>query len=288
MGAYWFKVEKDSQELFEEWTVYGQKFVRDRVGQEHYMYMDLSTFDVTPGLVFMDINHPLEGSPHPHQTAEEYIKRGCTLLLIQHLVSSIRHYREVYDSLLKKLEGLPLDYMIIPTVPAKIVRPEMVRYFARKGCPFLCIEVNNVTDFAHVSWEWLAQAQGHKRIPLTIFVKDSENTNENYPELWSSLCNRYDIIRLTDLQDDEVVSGQNLKDSGIFPHKGSFITGGQADYNLSLKQKVPLFDEQAKFRYHDAVPNVTVMNGKVKQVNQKVVDREPGSHLTVKVHKHFV
>lgn len=290
MRAYWFRIEVDEEQRAspEEWTVCGEKFVRGRIGFKKYMYMETAGFTVTPGHILFDTNDSLEESSFPIKSAEDYIKRGCTLLLIQHLVTSIRHYREQYAFLLKKLEGIPLDYMVVPVIPAKVVKPEMVRYFARKGCPFLCIEVTSVSDLNEVRWEWLVQAQGHKRTPLTLFVKDSENTCDNYPELWSSLCNQYGIIKLTDLQDDEVVSFQNLRDSGIFPHKGGFISGGHADYNLYWNPEVATFDDLEKFRYHNAVPNVTVRNGQVTQVNQKIVNHSPGSHIKVKIHKHFV
>lgn len=290
MGAYWFQgyVEQDTGPGFSERTVYQEKFVRDRIGKEPYKNMVLENFYVTPGRVLVDRKEPIATSDSPKLSAEDYIKRGCTLLLIQHLVTSLRHYRAHYDHFLESLEELPLDYMVIPVVPAKRLRPELVRFFARRGSPFLCVEVESGEELSKVCWEWVAQAQGYKRMPLTLFVKDTENTSNNYPEMWSSLCEQYGIIKLTDVQDDDMLSLQNLKDSGIYPKKGSLLPGSQADYNLYYMNQDPTFDELEDFRYHNAVPNVTIMNGQVKQVDQVIINRGSGSHIKVKIHKHFV
>ncbi|SFF61775.1 hypothetical protein SAMN05216353_103125 [Halobacillus alkaliphilus] len=290
MGAYSFSayVEKEGGGEVEERLVYGEKFVRNHSGSKPYVHMNTDGFFVTPGYVMLDNFEPISFSSTPEETAGNYIKRGCSLLLIQHLVTSIRHYRQLYDEFLNKLSGIPVNYMVVPVINAKLIKAEMVRFFARKGCPFLCIEVDLINDLKNVSWEWLVQAQAYKRIPLTIRVKDSENTSNNYSELWSSLSKQYGIIKLSELQDDEIVSFQNLKDSGIFPSRGRFTSGGQADYNLFWKIQHSLIDEQEKFIYHNPVPNVTIMNGQVKQVNQTLVDRKPGTHIQVKLHKHFV
>ncbi|WP_226579321.1 hypothetical protein [Halobacillus litoralis] len=290
MGAYWFQglIEDDSESGFREFTVLKDKFVRDRIGRESYKYMALDGFRVTAGHVMMDRKEPLASSSTRMKTAENYIKRGCTLLLIQHLVTSLRHFRAHYDHFLNNLQWMPLDYMIIPVIPGKWVRPEMIRFFARKGSPFLCIEVQSKEELSGICWEWIVQAQAYKRMPLTLFVKDSGNTSNNYSEMWSSLSEQYGMIKLTDVQDDEVLSSQNLRDSGIYPGKGGMVPGGQADYNLYRIDQDRKFAEQGDFIYHSAVPNVTVMNGQVKQVNQKLIDRKPGSHRKVKIHKHFV
>ncbi|MGP4060077.1 hypothetical protein [Halobacillus sp. H74] len=289
MGAYWFQanVEEDIGPVFRELTVCEGKFVRDRIGSHRYKNLVLDNFVVAPGHVMIDTQEPLADCVLPEKTAENYIKRGCTLLLIQHLVTSLRHYREHYDHFLQKFKQLPLDYMILPVVPVKWLRPELIRFFARKGSPFLCIEVQSREELEGVCWEWLTQAQAYKRIPLTLFVKDTENTSNNYSELWSSLCEQYGMIKLTDMQDDEVVSAQNLRDSGIFPNKGGILPGGQADYNLYWIQTDRTFDEHENFRYHNAVPDVTIMNGQVRQVNQNLTDSQPGTHIKVKIHKHF-
>ena len=289
MGAYWFRKsfqEKTDHDL--DVTVFDDRFVRDRIGTGRYVELETKGFVATPGHVMTDIHTPLQETDAIQDTAVKYIKRGCTLLVVKHLVSSLRHYREVYDQFTEKLNGLPLNYMVSPVVPSKILRPEMIRYFSRKGCPFLCIEVESEKDLYEISWEWMVQAQSHKRMPLTIFVKDRENTSFNYQELWSSVCKQYGIINLTDLQEDEWLTFQNLKDSGIYPKRGCFAAGGQADYNLYWVGEGSTFDEDTKFRYHDAVPNVTVMDGRVLQVNQTMVDQRPGSHVKVNIHKHFV
>ncbi|TGB04538.1 hypothetical protein [Halobacillus salinus] len=286
MGAYWF-LDQDANRR-PEFTVHGSKFSRDRVGGVRYVEMITEGFTITPGFIMLDTKEPLEQASSPNETAENYIKRGCTLLVVKHLVTSIRHYREKYDHFLKTLESLPVPFMVTPVIPAHLLNPEMVRYFSRKGSPFLCVEVQCPEDLDSLKWEWIVQAQSHRRIPLTIFVKDGENTSVNYTDLWSQRCEQYGMIRLTDVQEDEWLTFQNLKDSGIYPNRGAFVYGGQADYNLFRKGGGSTFDEQDKFRYHNAVPDVTVIGGRIVQVQQQVIDHRSKQHVRVNVHKHFV
>lgn len=286
MGAYWFRHQKKGS--YSDLTICGEKYVRDRIGKHRYMEMVTEGFQVTPGYIMMDINSPLETADSPIETASNYIKRGCTLLVVKHLVTSICHYREMYNHFLKRLESLPIPYMVAPVIPVHLLIPEMVRYFSRKGAPFLCVELECAEDLSSITWEWIVQAQSHRRIPLTIFVKDGENTSINYADLWSALCEQYGMIRLTDVQEDEWLTYQNLKDSGIYPNRGDFVYGAQADYNLYWEPKDSTFDEQGKFRYHNAVPDVTVISGRVVQVNQTLVDNHSKQHVRINVHKHFV
>lgn len=290
MGAYWFRTNMEGVEktALHELTVTQNHFTQNRTGAIPYLQMNTEGFVVTPGQVMMDVVEPLENAPSLKTTAETYIKRGCTLLIIQHLVNSLCHFRKHYDTFLTELCGLPVDYMIAPIIPAPIVRPEMIRFFSRRGCPFLCIQVEKKEELSSIKWEWIVQAQSYKRMPVTLIVKDSENTYDNYSELWSSICEQYGIIKLSDLQDDNILSLQNIKDSGIFPQRGAFQTGGFADYNLYLRCEGAIFDEQQNIRYHDSVPNVTVSRGLVKQVNQTIIDESAGSHVKVGIHKHFV
>jgi hypothetical protein len=194
----------------------------------------------------------------------------------------------MYESHVNLLVSLPLDYMLIPVVPACKITPEMIRFFARKGCPFISIEIKSLSDLYTIKWEWLVQAQAHKRIPLTIFVNEPENTSNNYTEIWSAISSQYGIIKLTDLQEDEYLSRQNCKDSGIYPLRGTLHPGGQADYNLYAVSEPPTFEDEQNISYHKSVPAITVICGKPKQVNQTIIDRTPGKHVPVMIHKHFV
>ncbi|QHT46863.1 hypothetical protein M662_10290 [Bacillus sp. SB49] len=291
MGAYWFsgyvKRAKGPPEQ-EEWAVNQAKFTKNRTGPLSYRQLDVKDFLITPGRVRIDREERIETSSSPYATAESYIKRGCTLLLTQHLVTSLRHYKVQYEQFLKKLRKLPVNFMVLPVVPVKLLRPEVIRFFSRKGSPFLCIRIKSREELLDVCWEWIVQAQSYRRMPLSLMVEEGRDASNFYEELWSSLTRQYGMIKLTDISDGEEVSVQNLRDSGIYPLRGDLLSGGSADYNLYYRKSVQTFDDDDDFRYHDSVPDVTVMNGSVVQVQQNIVPHTPGTHIKVKIHKHFV
>ncbi|RWZ60274.1 hypothetical protein EQV77_02990 [Halobacillus fulvus] len=286
MGVYWFRTNTGGAP--QEITVRDSSFATKVADPFKMMEMNVDDFVVEPGYVMMDVHERIETSSCIITSVEAYIKRGCTLLLVQHLVTSLCWYREQYEQFLERIQSPGLEYMIIPVVPVHLLKPEVVRFFSRKGCPFLCVKVSNADDLFAVKWEWIVQAQGYKRIPFTMIVKDLENTSNNYAELWSKVCDQYGIIKLTDLQDDEILSFQNLKDSGIFPKQGGIISGGSADYNLFYTGRGRGVDDEPHFLYHDSVPDVTISKGRILQVNQIVSKDVKGTHRKVSFHKHFV
>ncbi|MFQ3542988.1 hypothetical protein Q7A53_02800 [Halobacillus rhizosphaerae] len=290
MGAYWFSSFMDEGEQFRfgELIVHEDHFIRDAIGQGHLRKMNSDGFIAAPGYVMVDYAAPISTSSSRITACEDYIRRGCTQLLIQHPVNSIRRYRTIYHSFLAELGQLPVDYMIVPVITSSLVTPDMIRFFARERCPFIQIELDTAVDLEEVAWEWLVQAQSLLRIPFSIVVKKEENSEYIINHLWPKKCAQYGMIKLTDPQLEERVTPQNLRDTGIFPNKGGFKPGGYADYNLFWQEEDQIVDGQDQFIYHGAVPDITVMRGMVLQVNQEVTANYQGKQQKVSIYKHFV
>ncbi|UOQ42718.1 hypothetical protein MUN89_12130 [Halobacillus salinarum] len=290
MGAYCFStfLEEEDQCKIGELTVNKDRFVREVIGQAKVGKMNSEGFFVSPGHVMIDFNSPVWCSSSIQDTCEHYIQRGCTLLLLQHPVSSIRRFRADYAAFLEQLPKLPVDFMIVPVIPSAFVKPDMVRFFAKEGCPFIQIELDSAEDVQDVPWGWLTQAQSYKRIPLTVTLRSEENSTYLLNYLWPEICKQYGIIKLSDIQEAELLTKQNLRDTGIYPNKGGFRPGGYADYNLYWQPENKIFDGEDPFIYHNAIPDVTIMRGKVIQVQQQVEPTASGEYQRITVYQHFV
>ncbi|UOQ93574.1 hypothetical protein MUO14_00765 [Halobacillus shinanisalinarum] len=290
MGAYWFNVHtlKGNQALTRQISVYQQRFSKRTLWINDFKQMDVTGFIATPGHVMLDLDKPLSRSPSPILDCQQYIQKGCTLLLIQFPIKTSFHFKSMYQQFIEQFRYLPIDYMIVPTISPLAITQEMVRYFSRQSCPFILIDVEDEQGLDEPAWDWVVQAQALKRIPLALLVRNRRIRKMIHDKLWVKISDRYGIIRLTDPLTEAPLSRSNLKDSGIFPYKGGFMNRSFADYNLYYDEEGLMVDDHAEFRYHDAVPNITVMRGRVVQVDQKIQDLEPGIHYKGSIYQHFV
>ncbi|MFD1018480.1 hypothetical protein [Thalassobacillus hwangdonensis] len=291
MGAYYFfqKLWEDKQWSESEIRVEGERFVRSYSGKEPVVEMDLSALQVTPGNVFVDTSCSVYHSPDRQSIAQAYLKKGCTLLIIPLPISSSMEYKHKYHTFLTTLEDFPLDYMVAPLFPPRLLDAAAIRYFGRQKCPIILVGIERVSDMEGIGWEWFVQAQSHSRIPISPLINEK---NVDYQKLWSAwkaLASSCEMITLEDRIGVDPLPFRTLRQTGIYPYKGAFIAGGYADYNLYLHHEAELIDDCEEFSYHDAIPNVTIMNGKVLMINQKMSEENVrGRHLTVSIPKHFL
>ncbi|WP_163526226.1 hypothetical protein [Halobacillus ihumii] len=290
MGAYWFYVQtlKGTQAITRQISVSQQHFTKRSSRNYECKQMDATGFVATPGYVMLDLDTPLSQSPSLIEDSQRYVQKGCTLLLIQFPIHSSFHFKVIYQQFVKQFKYLPIDYMFVPTIKPQSITQEMVRYFARESCPFILIDSEDEDELKEVAWDWLVQAQSHKRIPFGLLVRNSRKRERIHDKLWIKLCEHYGIIRVTNALSEAPLSKANLKDSGIFPYKGGFMDSGYADYNLYYDEEGLMVDDHADFRYYEAVPEVTVMRGQIVQVNQQVQTIVPGIHYKGSIYQHFV
>ncbi len=123
---------------------------------------------------------------------------------------------------------------------------------------------------------------------LTYSVKNRRNSEMNNERFWTNLINNYGIIGLSQPIGEERLTFQNLKDSGIYPYKGTLRAGAYADYNLYEKISNDLIDEEGFFLYDEAVPVATVMRGYLTQIRQIAEPYCTGIFFKSSIYKHFV
>ncbi|MCP3025864.1 hypothetical protein [Halobacillus sp. A5] len=290
MRAHWFHgiMYENNQSFYGELFVNKDKFLEPTEAYSHLLNMNVNKYVIAPGHVMLDISFPLSRSPSPEDLSYSYMKKGCTLLLVQFFINSRYQFKLEYKQLIEKLKNLHVDFMIVPRVSSQVLHPDIIRYFAKEKAPFIIVDAESLEQFDEVPWGWIAQAQSYRRIPITYSVRNSRNSEMNNERFWTNLISNYGIIGLSQPICEERLSFQALKDSGIYPYKGTLRPKAYADYNLYEQSSNGLIDEDMNFLYHETVPAVTVMRGKVTQVRQVTAHNLKGLFFKSSIYKHFV
>lgn len=292
MGGYFFY--SDYVLNNEEWNslclqVQNGKFTRNITATEGVKELIVHDFWVGPGKVYIDIEEPIYGKVDFETSAKKYIYRGCTLLLCQFPVKSKRNFKYRYGQFKRKLTYLPLDYMMVPRIPLSILNPDHVRFFGRRKVPFIIVEADNLTEFSKVKWEWIHQAQSFSGIPIIYDGRNLNNKQKEIESTWEKITESFDIQTLREEISELPLSINTLRKTGISPFKGEFIENSSADYNLYELNQIPSIDEGDNFRYHKAIPVVTVMKGKVIKSNHLVEGQKgDGEFKQVSIPNHFL
>ena len=290
MGAYYFYQRTWHKENWvnKEVLVEDDCFVRKFLSSSHPIELNVDAYHVTPGYVMLDHSAPLYSSVDKKKLSLDYLIRGCTLLLVQLPITTTHLFKQKYHSFLHMLAGLPMDYMISPVVAPRLLTPAMVRFFGLRKAPFILVELHTEKDMKNVAWEWLAQAQSYTRIPIAPFIKVKGEDSQKLYDAWKKTVEHCDMITLKDPITEHPLTSNNLRRAGIYPYKGDLMPGGQADYNLHLHDGCTVIDDPTEIRYHGSVPDVTIMNGEVVQVNQEIMnDNMIGKHRKVSIPMHF-
>lgn len=246
------------------------------------MKLQVDPFWIAPGKVYIDFQFPLFHSPYQTSLLRRYIYRGCTLLLTQLPITSKRQMKSKWADYKKSLEGLAIDYMIVPRVPIHYLDDEMVRFFSRLKVPFILFEVSTEAELYKKRWQWISQAQNPFCTPVVpVFLQD------NLHSLWDKFVRTYEIISLPSPLDELPLGIDNLKATGIYPYKGEVIPSGDADYNLFRVEKEEIEAPDQMF-YHKAIPYVTVLRGKIIRAHVEMNDeRGYGNYREVSIPNHF-
>ncbi|WP_407268692.1 hypothetical protein [Radiobacillus sp. PE A8.2] len=293
MGVYYFY----SDYIYNEGTwrssyvsVEGEKFVRNINRKKSAWEMDVSSFWIGPGKVYVDVEEPLYDLVDIEHTGKKYMYRGCTLLISQFPIKHSLHYKQPFINFKKKLSSLSIDYMVVPRIPLSVLRTEHIRYFGRVKVPFIIVEARSIDEMLQIKWEWMEAAQSFSGIPIVCTHAPSRKPQKEVIEVWENICDYYKIHTLNEPITEFPLSNESLRLAGISPFKGEYFHQGYADYNLFQFEKSPIIDEHSKFRYHKAIPIVTVSKGQViKSSNLIELEEEvQGSYRKISIPRHFL
>jgi hypothetical protein len=265
------------------------KFTRSIRNQKQTFRLYVDQFWIGPGKVYVDVEDPVYYQLNYENVIRKYIYRGCTLLLCQLPVFNTEDYRKDFTEFRSRLSSMAIDHMIVPVIPAMVLKDEHIRFFGRHKVPFILIETSSHEDLLDQKWEWIKHAQSFSNIPLMYINSPFLEEKIDFSPLWQEICENYSISTLYQEIDSSTLSRETLRLSGISPFHGEFIENGSADYNLFDLNTTPFVDESRNFRYDRAIPVATIANGKVIKANHLILSEENrGQYQRISIPQHFV
>ncbi|RKL67577.1 hypothetical protein CR203_09510 [Salipaludibacillus neizhouensis] len=253
------------------------RYYNKAFSKKNIMTLDTTTFDVRAGKVTMDADI---SNAYIRGEGVSYSKR---LLLGGY--SSFIHivdisYESQTDVILDKsrraLMNCPLDYIHGVRLPITKLTPSWIRLLKNHSIFLICIKPKTVESLLSIPWGRILEAAFPKRM---MFVLDPDIETENEKGLkeieqaWSRLITRFSINSFM-----EISSFTNdlpllfLKRMGLYPHKGSFDSGSDADYFMYEK------NDPMKNKY--IAPAIIVQKGEILKAGTSwYLDNKKGKEL---------
>ncbi|MYL32754.1 hypothetical protein GLW08_17575 [Pontibacillus yanchengensis] len=254
---------------------------------KHTCQMNTDSLWMSPGKVYVDLEFPLYKVDYLAPLVRRFIYRGCTCIVTQVPIYSKREMKETYFAYIDELEGIAIDYMVVPRIPLIQLDASVIRFFGLQKVPFIIVEVTHKEDLLSKSWQWIAQAQHPSFIPIVPVYQFDEDT-VTYKD-WLKIAKQFGVRTLPKPLDEKPLSIENLRVTGISPFKGEFIHLGDADYNLYSIQQTKEIEAPDQMFYHKAIPYVTVLRGHILRAKLELNDYSGcGTHRSISIPNHFM
>ncbi|KGP73052.1 hypothetical protein [Pontibacillus yanchengensis] len=263
------------------------KWCEKRKLKKQTFQMNTDMLWMSPGKVYVDIEFPLYKVDYLTPLVRRFIYKGCTCIISQVPIPSKREMKELYLDYINELEGLAIDYMVVPRIPLTQLDASVIRFFGLQKAPFIIVEVSNKEEFYSKSWQWITQAQHPSFIPIVPVFQIAGETI-SYSE-WLKIAKQFGVRTLPKPLDEKPLSIENLRVTGISPFKGEFIHLGDADYNLYSIHPSEEIEALDQMFYHKAIPYVTVLRGNILRAKLELDDYSGyGKHRTISIPNHFM
>ncbi|MFC7370522.1 hypothetical protein ACFQPF_02400 [Fictibacillus iocasae] len=162
--------------------------------------------------------------------------KGMTTMLTS---ARATYHHEIKQSLKRMkhtLNNAAVDYLIGVTVAANRLTPEFVKECNRERVPFILFKVSRHDELLCLPWEWLREANYLFRLTFVPDFSDaaSEKARKSLAKHWKALAVEKNIPYWTELYDESSVPDIFLKKIGLYPVKGTLMSGSDTDYTLSF------------------------------------------------------
>ncbi|WP_096434881.1 hypothetical protein [Alteribacter populi] len=225
--------------------------------------LNYSGFTIAEGKVTLcDSSHFKSSQAMSEIQIKEYLKKGCTTLIVP---VPVFYERQVDDRLTqqrKRLAQTPLDYLIAVRMPLKKITERLIRRLKKEGITLLCLRAKSVQEMQEIPWQRIAEAMFPKRMMIVIEPTVSYNDKKARKDIYQAWDHVAKVYRLnTFFPLPNVLSplpGILLKRLGLYPQKGRLQIGSDADYLM--------FHDSEKTRL---TPDVIVCSGKIIKAGNK-------------------
>ncbi|MCF6408226.1 hypothetical protein [Pseudalkalibacillus salsuginis] len=216
---------------------------------------------------------------------EELVSRGCTTVVSAFPLKYTKEFEHRLESLRKQLSNLPIDYVIGVQLPMTRISPSLIRNCQRHKLPFINTIVEQEEDLDTVIWEWIRNVNFPYTIPILADWSQlpvHEKRLLQLKEKWKRLCKEKSIATIDAFPEEgERLSKDQLQGLGIYPKKGSWISGSDVDY-LIYEGNISVDGEEILKYDGDNNPAIVVQNGTVIKVGEEF-RLEPGTGRELKI-----
>ncbi len=208
------------------------------------------------------------------------VKKGCTTIAVAPVIEYEKQLDLIYEKTKHKLANSTLDFLIGLTVPIRLIRPTFLRKCQKLHIPFLIVRIEEGSQIQALQWAHLSHALGSYQIVLIPVSSKHELISK-----WVSVCSAYHIHTSLPITEETAWEKPLLQKVGLYPERGTLITGSSADYLL--------FHDNADFDQES--PTVVIVKGTIIKENDRMrvkpgygkqIDiKQPGKLLSINFYK---
>ncbi|PFN75798.1 hypothetical protein COJ85_33130 [Bacillus sp. AFS076308] len=263
------------------------KMVQKCTSHDRFMRMNLDPYIMTPTYVLLSSAIPYKGSFEGLKSylTEHFLLKGCTTIFTYVELSYEKELSDKINEMKTALISSPIDFTIGVKIPPKLITPSFMRSCKKYKIPAIFVDLSDLDELERIPWGWIREAMFPFNSPLIPIISLPQKKEARMVlSKWKDIMIKEKIPSLYEVMEENdplPISIQNKL--GLYPQKGSLMTGTELSYNLYLKDReIRKVDEGSLFHYHSNRLVVTVHKGKVIRSGDKVLF-SPGSGEYVKV-----
>jgi hypothetical protein len=243
------------------YVIEGGKVLCCKIGSLRLKAIKLSydSFSMHTGKAFFCTAGPEEDSQSFYEKVTSLVgQQGMTTLVTAAETDFHYNVKRSIARMKHALISSPADFSIGIQIPCSRLTPELVKECNRQRVPFIRFSVSSREELLSVPWEWIRDANYLFRL---VFVPDFQKcmpvkARAKAAKEWSILSFEKNIPCEAEVQDETELTPDFLKKTGLYPVKGAFRSGSDADYFLSFSHSI------------SQVPEVGVIRGRIVYIRQ--------------------
>ncbi|WP_416149725.1 hypothetical protein ACM26V_01640 [Salipaludibacillus sp. HK11] len=211
-------------------------------GRRNTIKMTTDKFTVHPGKVRIERG---EGLNFKNEEANSYIKRMLLFGFSSFIYVIDLKYESITEDRINKvresLEGCPIDFIVAARVPLPRLTASWIRKLKQLMIPLIMFYVDSKDELIRAPWQRYLEAAFPAR---TMFLLDqdkihvSEKEHQLLEQAWEQIVVQWKLnSHLYIPHSHKGLPLLFLKRLGMYPQKGSFDSGSDADYFMYLTEK---------------------------------------------------
>jgi hypothetical protein len=261
------------------------RYVSERPLRMKCFTVNSSGFDVIPGYVFRDLSLSTLDDVSMNDHCEELVRMGCTSVVTALPLTYPKELDQRLSELRTKLSGLPFDYAIGVQIPMNRITPALIRSCQKTKMTFINAVIEQEEDLDTVVWEWIRNVNFPYTVPIIADwsqIPLHEKRLMQLKDKWARICKEKSIITVDEFPiDQQRLTKHQLQCLGLYPKKGSWVTGSDVDY-LVYERNVSVDGEEGVKYDKDENPVIVVQNGTVIKVRDDI-RMTPGSGKEMRI-----